>query len=104
MKRADLEHDQIERAEAFADRSIFRRQPAVSPPKNTAWRGVRIAIDDHSVVLRSFMPRPEKCCDGAAVTVRSAFGRSMRFPPVEFDDALRHARPTLRGARRRRAT
>jgi len=46
----------------------------VSPLKNTAWRGVRIASDDHSVALRSFSARPEKCCAGAAVTVRSAFG------------------------------
>ena len=30
--------------------------------------------DDHSVALRSFRPRPEKCCDGAAVTVSPAFG------------------------------
>ena len=30
--------------------------------------------DDHKVALRSCMPRPEKCCDGAAVTVSPVFG------------------------------
>src|ERR1700722_15173108 len=46
----------------------------VSPLKNTACLGERIASDDHSVALRSFNPRPEKCCDGAAVTTTSVFG------------------------------
>ena len=46
----------------------------MSPLKNTACFGVRITIDDHSVALRSFRPRPEKCCDGAAVTASSAPG------------------------------
>ncbi len=35
---------------------------------------MRIASDDHSVALRSFSPRPEKCCDGAAVIVSSEPG------------------------------
>ena len=46
----------------------------VSPLKNTACRRDRMESDDHNVALRSFNARPEKCCDGAAVTVRSAFG------------------------------
>ena len=60
----------------------------VSPLKNTACRGERITSDDHSVALRSFRPRPEKCCDGAAVIVSSAVGSAMRLPPVELGDAL----------------
>ena len=47
----------------------------VSPLKNTVCRGDRIAIDDHSVALRSCSPRPEKCCEGAAVIVTSAVGQ-----------------------------
>src|SRR6185503_6179257 len=46
----------------------------VSPLKNTACCGERTTIDDHSVALRSFKPRPEKCCDGAAVITTSLFG------------------------------
>src|SRR5882762_745748 len=46
----------------------------VSPLKNTECFCVRMASDDHSVVLRSFSPRPEKCCEGAAVMVRSELG------------------------------
>ena len=30
--------------------------------------GLRTTSDDHSVALRSFSPRPLKCCEGAAVT------------------------------------
>ncbi len=37
-------------------------------------------------------PRPEKCCDGAAVMVSSPSGSVVRLPPVELGDALgRHA-------------
>src|ERR1700733_8643579 len=46
----------------------------VSPLKNTECPGERIANDDHSVELRSFNPRPEKCCDGAAVNTTCVFG------------------------------
>src|ERR1700684_1888225 len=46
----------------------------VSPLKNTECPGERIASDDHSVALRSFSPRPEKCCDGAAVNTTPVFG------------------------------
>jgi hypothetical protein len=67
----------------------------VSPLKNTEWRGERITSDDHSVALRSFSPRPEKCCDGAAVTVRSAFGSVHDSHLVEFGDALRRHAPGL---------
>src|ERR1700730_11608563 len=47
----------------------------VSPLKNTECLGERIASDDHSVELRLFNPRPEKCCDGAAVNTTSVFGK-----------------------------
>src|SRR5271170_4533390 len=46
----------------------------VSPLKNTACLGERIASDDHSVALRSFNPRPEKCCDGDAVNTTPVLG------------------------------
>ena len=46
----------------------------VSPLKNTAWRGPRTTIDDHSVALRLLSVRPLKCCEGAAVIVRPVFG------------------------------
>src|ERR1700733_3569145 len=46
----------------------------VSPLKKTAWRCERITSEDHSVELRFFRPRPEKCCDGVAVTVSALFG------------------------------
>jgi hypothetical protein len=47
--------------------------------------------EDHKVRFLSFKPRPEKCCEGAAVTVSPAF--DVRFPPVELDDALRFYAP-----------
>src|SRR5437773_10359071 len=46
----------------------------VSPLKKTACRSVRTTKEDHNVELRLRRPRPEKCCEGAAVTVSSAFG------------------------------
>ena len=46
----------------------------VSPLKNTACRGERMTSEDHKVALRSWRPRPEKCCDGAAVTMSPVFG------------------------------
>src|ERR1700677_1781136 len=46
----------------------------VSPLKNTKCFGERIANDDQSVALRSFNPRPEKCCDGAAVNTTPVLG------------------------------
>src|SRR6267154_774366 len=46
----------------------------VSPLKNTECLGERIATDDHNVELRPFSPRPEKCCDGAAVNTTPVFG------------------------------
>lgn len=47
----------------------------VSPLKKTRCCAVRTTIDDHRVALRSFKPRPEKCCDGAAVTSTAPPGR-----------------------------
>ncbi len=47
----------------------------VSPLKNTECLAVRITRDDQSVALRSFSPRPLKCCEGAAVTLSSPPGR-----------------------------
>jgi hypothetical protein len=38
----------------------------VSPLKKVVCRGPASTIDDHSVVFLPPMPRPEKCCDGAA--------------------------------------
>ena len=51
--------------------------------------------EDQSVALRSFRPRPEKCCDGAAVTLRPRVRQPVRFPPVELDDALGRHAPAL---------
>ena len=75
--------------------SILGRETGVAAEEHRVSFGVRITIDDHSVALRSFMPRPEKCCDGAAVTERLGVRQSMRFPPVEFDDALGPHAPRL---------
>ena len=47
----------------------------VSPLKKTLCLGELSTIDAHSVALRSFSPRPLKCCDGAAVMVSSLPGR-----------------------------
>src|ERR1700732_696777 len=46
----------------------------VSPLKNTVWCAERRTNADHNVELRLFGVRPEKCCEGAAVTVRAAPG------------------------------
>src|SRR4029434_2584502 len=48
----------------------------VSPLKKMLCRGERMTSEDQRVALRSFQPRPEKCCDGAAVTMRSEFGNA----------------------------
>ena len=71
MEGADLEHHEVERAEAFADRPILRREAGVAAEEHARGAAMRITSEDHSVALRSFRPRPEKCCDGAAVTVSS---------------------------------
>ena len=75
----------------------------VSPLKNTECRGERMTIDDHSVALRSWSPRPEKCCDGPAVTDEFAVRRAVRLPPIKLDDALGSARPKPRDGLRPRA-
>jgi hypothetical protein len=67
----------------------------VSPLKNTAWRGPRTTMDDHSVLLRVFMVRPLKCCDGAAVMVRPVLGTVQAVPPVQLVDALGRDAPGL---------
>src|SRR6516162_9470877 len=46
----------------------------VSPLKNTVCRGERITSEDQSVELRLPGVRPEKCCEGVAVTVSYEFG------------------------------
>src|SRR5690349_136879 len=46
----------------------------VSPLKKTECFCERMTSDDHNVALRSFKPRPEKCCDGAAVMITSELG------------------------------
>ena len=46
----------------------------VSPLKKTVCRGVRITMEDQSVVLRLLKPRPEKCWEGVAVTLSSPRG------------------------------
>ena len=74
MERAHFQHDQIKGSEPRRGSPAYSVVRPVSPLKNTAWRDERITIDDHSVALRSCRPRPEKCCDGAAVTVRSVPG------------------------------
>jgi hypothetical protein len=53
---------------------LYSEVRPVSPLKKTAWRVDRMANDDHSVALRSPSPRPEKCCEGAAVTTTSVPG------------------------------
>ena len=94
MERANFEHDQIERPKPFADDSIFSRE-------------ARVAAEEHRVTWRSdYERRPQ----GAVTVVQSAprkvlRGRSghrelgvrrpVRFPPVEFDDALGTHAPRL---------
>ena len=68
MERAHLQHHQIERSQPFADRGVFRGQSGIAT-KEYGMARHRMTIEDHRVALRSFRPRPEKCCDGAAVTV-----------------------------------
>src|SRR5215469_14813484 len=46
----------------------------VSLLKNTACRGECTTSEDQSVELRVLIVRPEKCWEGAAVTLRSALG------------------------------
>src|SRR5438034_2896904 len=73
MAPPHLQHHEVERPSRsrIVWYSVVR---PVSPLKKTACRSVRTTKEDHSVELRLRRPRPEKCCEGAAVTVSSAFG------------------------------
>ena len=104
MERADLEHHQIERAEAFADRRVLRREAGVAAEEHGVAFASGSTNDDHSVALRSFRPRPEKCCDGAAVIDEPGARQPRATPTSRARRCARAARPTPRGARRRRAT
>src|SRR6266566_3912809 len=50
----------------------------VSPLKKNECFDPVTTNDDQSVKLRPDKPRPEKCCDGAAVNVSPPFGSSAR--------------------------
>jgi hypothetical protein len=73
VKGAHLQHDEIEGAEAGADLLVLGGEPGVAAEEHRCF-GPRTTKDDQKVELRPPRPRPEKCCEGAAVMESSAAG------------------------------
>src|SRR4030095_2054643 len=94
MERPDFEHDEIERAEPFANRPIFSREPRIAAEEHRMPRGA-----DHK-------RRPQgrvavfHCASGEVLRrpgshAKSGVGHAVRLPPVEFDNALGANTPRL---------
>ena len=87
MERADLEHDEIERPEPFADRPIFRCEARVAaeedrvPPRANHERGPqgRVPILDGT---------PRKVLRRRRGHAKAGIRQRIGFPPVKLDDAL----------------
>src|SRR5271166_5176784 len=94
MERADLQHDEVERPESFADRLVFRRQ-------------TRVAAEEYGVLLRTDHERgPQgriaifQAAPGKVLRRRGGHGepgtrKPVRFPPVEFNDTFGSYAPLL---------
>lgn len=95
QKGAYFQHHQVDWSQPFGDVAYSLVRP-VSPLKNTACLCERMTSDAHSVALRSFRLRPEKCCDGGNGEV--CVGLGVALPPFELGDAFRCYAPCLKCA------
>src|SRR5262249_36528980 len=94
VERTDLEHDDIERSKALANRCVFAGES-------------RIAAEEHRMPWRADDERrPQRGVAALWWATREVRRRSgadgqpgprqvVRFPPVELDDALRRHAPRL---------
>jgi len=75
MAPAHLQHHEVKRAEPLADRLIFRREACIAAEED----GVPLRADRERRPqgrVAIVQAAPEKCCEGAAVTVSPVFGSS----------------------------
>jgi hypothetical protein len=87
MERADFQHHEVERSEAFADRLVLGREAGIAAEEHR----VAIRADDERGPQRRIaimQSAPGKVLGRRRGHCQTGIGHIVRFPPVELGNAL----------------